>query len=230
VDNYTPPEIQAAEAYTILFVGDSMMATLGPELDSLRILLSVSYPNKVFGLFNYGVSASNILDLPRRLTETTDTGVRQHPPILERNFDIIIIESFGHNPLSELDLETGIKRQTAVLDEVVAQLVYHRPGSLIVFMTPIGLSHQFYALQTRDLSPEVRSSWVDERIAYIENHRRYAQEHNIPLIDVYAKSLDSSGEVNLAYVDSGDYIHPSLAGVELMSQQIAAFLEGVLPH
>ena len=40
-----------------------------------------------------------------------------------------------------------------------------------------------------NLSPEQRKEWANERTAYIKNHIEYARSHNIPLINIFEKSL-----------------------------------------
>jgi len=90
-------------------------------------------------------------------------------------------------------------------------------------MTPIALDPITYAKNSRDLTPDVRKKWVDERIAYIDNHRKFATKFGIPVIDVYKASLKSDGLVDRKYI-SDDYIHPSKLGVELMSKVIADYI------
>ena len=91
--------------YTIVLVGDSMTEVLGNS-DELRKYLDEYYPNKTFEVLNYGFGSTNILSLPQRLTEKTFHG-REFRPITDIDFDLIIIESFGHNPLSDLPLKEG---------------------------------------------------------------------------------------------------------------------------
>jgi len=73
------------------------------------------------------------------------------------------------------------------------------------------------------LSPSARKQWVAERVAYIDNHRKFAEEKGIPVIDVYKASLKPDGTVDGSYI-SGDFIHPSKKGVELISQTIADYI------
>jgi lysophospholipase L1-like esterase len=230
VTHYLPPEISPAPAYTIIFVGDSMTDALGPNFDALRPLLKTDLPDKVFGLFNYGFGSTNILSVDERLHHDTNYLGTELPAILSRDFDIIIIESMGHNPLSEYPLAEGLQKQTSALDSLVSQLAFFKPHSQIVFLATIAPSQQHYAQKTVDLSPSVRAQWANERRAYIENHINYAHSHNIPLIDVYHASLNADGTANLKYINHDDYIHPSVAGVELISQSIATYLDSNLPH
>jgi len=64
---------------------------------------------------------------------------------------------------------------------------------------------------------------VAERVAYIDNHRKFAQKLGIPVIDVYKASLKPDGTVDGSYI-SDDFIHPSKKGIELISQVIADYI------
>ncbi len=224
IQTYYPPTLETKDSYTLLFIGDSMTKALGENFDQLGIYLKAHYPHTTFGLFNYSEGATNILTINQRLTQDSTFFNKTFPPILSRQSDIVILESFGHNPLSQYPLQEGLDRQTKALDQFVQQLVINKPQTLIIFLATIAPSKTHYALQSRDLSPDVRQSWAQERIAYIENHINYAKSHNIPLINVYEKSLDSRNQAILRYINSNDYIHPSKEGVQLISAQIADYL------
>lgn len=223
IAHYSPPSIKKNEAYTIIFVGDSMIGSLGGNFDYLREELTNYYPDSVFGLFNYGYGSTNILSLKERLEEETVYLGKTNEAILDRALDIIIIGSFGHNPLSELPLSEGLAKQTEILDDAVLQLVTQKPGTLIVFLAEFAPSRQTYAKGSVELTPEQRSIWVSERRAYIENHITYANNHNIPLINIYEKSM-INGDVNLDFINKDNNIHPSSTGLIFMSKEIADFL------
>jgi len=230
IEHYFQPSIKQDESYTIIFVGDSMVDSLGENFDYLRQNFKDYYPNTVFGLFNYGYGSTNILSLEERLNSATTYRDEANEAIIDKYIDIIIIGSFGHNPLSELPLEKGLKKQTEALDDIVLLLVTEKPNTLIVFLAEFGPSEDNYAKGVVDLNPQQRSIWVNERKAYIKNHIDYAKDHNIPLINVYEKSLVNE-DVNLDYINKNDYIHPSSTGLIFMSKTIADFLynNDVLP-
>lgn len=223
IETYHPPRVKAAGSYTILFVGDSMTAALGENFVELRPMLETLYPGKMFGLFNYGFAATNILSLEDRLHRESIYLGKKIPPILGRYYDVIIIESFGYNPLSQFSLEEGLALQNAKLDRYVAELYEAKPESLIVFLATIAPSKKNYALGVVDVDQEERTKQAEERTAYIQNHIAYAQKHNIPLINVYEKSLDKNGNAIMRYISPQDHIHPSPEGVRFISRQIADF-------
>lgn len=107
---------------------------------------------------------------------------------------------------------------------MVAELTDTHPNSLIIFIATIAPSQTFYGKGAVDLSPQARNQWANERRAYIENHISYAKKHNIPLINVYEKTLDKNGLAITKYLNPSNYIHPSAEGVSFISQMIADFL------
>jgi hypothetical protein len=220
---YKIPRISKNDSYRIILVGDSIVASLGPNANSLRLELIKKYSDSEFVTYNYGYPAMNILTLPDRLIKTTQNSNEQNQAILSQGFELIIIESFAYNPLSELPISEGIAKQTQVLEESIALILQQKPDAVLLFMTPIALSKTNFAKGTYDLNQATRTLWVHERIAYIENHKKFALDKGIPLIDVYQASLKQNGEVDPKYVGH-DFIHPSHLGVDLMSKTIANFI------
>lgn len=208
--------------YTLVLVGDSMTEVLGNS-DELRKYFKEYYPNKTFEILNYGFGSTNILSLPQRLTETTFHG-RDFRPITDIDFDLIIIESFGHNPLSEFPLKEGLKKQTETLDQVVDIIKQKNPRAKLVFTATISPNKRNYARGLIELTPEKRAIWVEERISYIKNHIDYAKSRNIPLINVFEKSLNKDGDGNMEFINSADFIHLSPSGVYLISRETADFI------
>lgn len=230
VENNKPKEIivngrkkiKYPQDLTIVMIGDSMTERLGNS-DEIRADLKKYNPDKSVEILNYGFGSTNILSVAERLEKDTFFQ-RTFRPILDIDFDLVLIESFGHNPLSQFPLEEGLQKQTETLDQIVSTIKSEIPQAKIIFISTIAPSRYHYAEYTVDLTPEKRAAWADERIAYIKNHMNYAKSHNIPLIDIYSESLNSDGELNLDYVLSTDYIHPSPNGIYLISDEIAKFL------
>ena len=210
---YHSPIIPNKHAYLTLLVGDSMVAALGPSANSLRLELLKLYPTHEFVNYNRAVPATNVLTLTSVINENLDDG-----------FDLVIIGSFAYNPLSHLPLDQGLKAQTKALDTTIKTLIQKRPEVVIVMITPIAPNKYTFAQKTYALAPEVRAAWVTERIAYINNHIKFAKDHQIPLVNIYETSLNENGDGNPIYISSDDYIHPSNAGIELMSREIAQFI------
>lgn len=221
--------VPPADAYTIIMVGDSMTQLLGEDSNALRNHLKEHYPKKVFGIFNYAAGSTSILSVDDKLNKPTiSIYSKDYPPILEREFDLILIESFGNNPLSQYPIEQGLKKQTETLDKIVYQLRTTHPKSVIAFLSTVAPLKEHYAEGTVDLSPEKRTEWANERIAYIQNHINYAQDHGIYIINAYEKSLktDDKGnkQANPDFINNSDHIHPSPAGIDFISKTISDFI------
>lgn len=215
-------KVKYPQDLTMVLVGDSMTERLGNS-DEIRADLKKYYPTKTVEVLNYGFGSTNILSVPDRLTKET-MYTRIFRPILDIDFDMILIESFGHNPLSEMPLPDGLKKQDETLDQIVSLIKTSNPRAKIIFVATIAPNKKRYGEGTVDLSPEKRAEWANERIAYIKNHIEYANSHNLPLINIYEKSLGIDGDGNLNYIDSKGHIHPSPGGVYFISQEIADFI------
>lgn len=207
--------------YLMVMVGDSMTEALGNS-DELRNNLKKYYPKKTFDILNYGFGSTNILTLKQRLLESTIHN-REFIPITNIDFDLILIESFGHNPLSQFPLEDGLKKQTEALEESIKIIHDKNPKAKIVFVATIAPSRQQYGRGNVELSDDERGKWAGEREEYIKNHIKYALDHNIPIINILEKSK-IEGDLNLDLVRKEDYIHPSPIGVIFISKEIADFI------
>jgi hypothetical protein len=221
---YSSPEIPRSQSYRTLLVGDSMVAAFGLNAEPLRQALLSYYPDNEFVNYNYGFPSTNILSLPERLTTETVSLGHSYQSILSQGFDLIIIESFAYNPLSEMSLLGGLEKQNEVLEIVVLELIKKQPETVIAFMTPIAPNKTSFAKNVYDLSSAERLLWVEERVAYINNHIKFAKDNNIPLIDVYEKSLTDNGDGDVKYINPDDNIHPSNEGIDLMAKTIAQFI------
>lgn len=215
-------KVKYPEDFTIVMVGDSMTEALGNS-DELKKFLSDYYPGKSFEVLNYGFGATNILSVMDRVIQETEHG-RKFRPIGDIDYDLILLESFGENPLSEYKLEEGLQRQTQELDKIVNILKEANPKGKIVFVATISPNSIIFAQNQVDLSAEKRTEWVKERIAYIKNHIAYAKGHKIPIINIFEKSLMENGDGNPDYISKDDYIHPSPTGIVFISREIADFI------
>ena len=212
--------VKTANKYTIILVGDSMTASLGAG-ETILPILREKLPGKELRVLNYGVGSTNILSLPDKLQIELVRSDQTMLPILSQNFDVIIIESFGNNPLA-LPLPEALKKSDQALDEAINLIKKEKPEAVIIFLATIAPNRDNYAKGVEELSIEERRKWADERSAYIQNHIKYAKSHKIPLINVFDKSLKSESPNSL--VNDSDFIHPSNEGLELIGSEIANFL------
>ncbi|HKC04715.1 MAG TPA: hypothetical protein VKC54_02495, partial [Patescibacteria group bacterium] len=102
---YKIPVIPNKQSYLTFLVGDSMVAALGANDDGLRQNLIKYYPGHEFVNYNYGFPSTNIESLPDRLEKGVTFDGKDYQSILSQGFDLIILESFAYNPLSQYPLE-----------------------------------------------------------------------------------------------------------------------------
>jgi lysophospholipase L1-like esterase len=104
-------------------------------------------------------------------------------------------------------------------------LTSQKPNSAVVFAATIVPSKIYYAKKTNPNSTrEETMLQAQERMTYITNHIDYARAHNIPLVNIYEKSLTADGDGKLSYINPNDYIHPSFAGVDFIGHEIANYI------
>lgn len=220
---YEPPKLEKKTAYRVILLGDSMTAALGPYADRLREVVKKTYTDRDLIIENRSAPSSNIASLQDRLLSTSTQTDVSYDAIIGKEFDVIIIESFGYNPLSHLGRAEGLDVANQSLNTAMRILVREQPNALVIFLATVAPSHRMYAKGSVDLDAAQRDQWAAERDAYIENHIAFAREHNIPLVDVYSQSKDKNGDGMLKYINPADYIHPSQAGVEFIQEQIAQY-------
>lgn len=232
---YSAPIIQKKPEFTIVMVGDSMTNALGPNGGSFNEFINELYKPHNIGILidNYAQGSKNILQIDEQLNKETTFWHATFPPLLSRDFDLILIESFGYNPLSHLGVEEGIKRQTEALDEIMKTLITTRPSATIVFVATIAPNKETYAQKILpNISSTERALQTEDRIAYIKNHISYAQSRNIPIINIFNKSLNEQGTGDLKYINPDDNIHPSFEGIDFIGREIANYIYNnqILPN
>ncbi|HVZ67342.1 MAG TPA: GDSL-type esterase/lipase family protein [Patescibacteria group bacterium] len=216
---YKSPKLAKAKKYNIYLIGDSMTHAFGPRGGIFSELINKAYPGTFFEVSNYAHANESILLLPDNLkTPVQADKDLLLKPILEGNPDLIIIESFGYNPLSQFGLKGGIEKQNEYLTEIMTTLTNRFPNTAIMFFTAIAPDKKTYGMNITHATEAERWAQAEERIDYITNHRDYAIEHRIPLIDAYQASLDSDGDGDTKYINPDDNIHPSEEGLALMAR------------
>jgi len=224
---YVAPAKQTKKEYQIVMIGDSMTHALGPRGGTLNTFINdlYKYHNIGIAIDNYAEGSNNILQVHEQLENETTYWDSTFPPLLSREFDLILVESFGYNPLSQMGLEDGIKRQTEALNELMEKLIVAKPNSRIVFVATIAPNRENYAKKIiLNIETADRIKQAEERMAYIKNHIEYAKQHNLPLVNIYEKSLDATGSGDLKHINPDDFIHPSFEGVDFIGREIAQYI------
>lgn len=233
---YTAPIIEKKQVYKIVMIGDSMTAALGPHGGGLSEYMNTLYKNDQNSqriLIDNYAKPSNILSVNEELSWKTTISEYTFGPLLSEDFDLILIESYAYNPLSQFGVDEGIKQQNLALDKLMSILIPAHPKAAIVFVATIAPNIDNYAKTTQiNSSSAGRAKQAQERISYLKNHITYAQSHNIPLINIYEKSLTEKGDGNMIYINPVDDIHPSFAGIAFVGQEIGNFIHDnqILPE
>jgi hypothetical protein len=226
---YSAPKIESKPYYRIAMIGDSMTAALGPHGGELADYMNSLYkktkadPQRII-IDNYAKS-SNLQAVKHELYEKTSINEYTFGPLLSEDYDLILVESYAYNPLSQYGITEGIKQQNEALDNLMKTLITTRPNMAIVFVATIAPNKKMYAKATHiDSTATERGKEADERIAYLQNHIDYAAKHAIPLINIYQKSLTANGDGNIMYINPTDDIHPSFAGVTFIGREIGDYI------
>lgn len=224
---YSAPAIEKKREYTIVMIGDSMTYAFGPHGGPFYEKINTLYKDSNHGVLvdNYSGPSTSILTLDKAMNTKTQFAEWTFEPLLSRQFDLILVESFGYNPLSQFGITDGIKRQNEELGKLMKTLIKTHPKSAIIFVATIAPNKANYGRVINPNDPPVaRAAQAEERIAYIKNHIEYAKEHNIPVVNIFEKSLTPQGDGNLEYINPFDYVHPSAVGIEFISAELANFI------
>lgn len=213
-------------SYVIALLGDSMIDTMGPGIPNLQKLLTQTYPGISFQLLNYGVGATSILYGKQRLANSYEYLGTQLPSLLSTRPDIVLIESFGYNPLPP---ELGdINTQWLTLSQIVDEIRSALPLTKIIIGATIAPNASVFGDGAPGLSFDTvgKKEHTDRIKIYIENAIHFAQSQHLPLADAYHASQNGDGDGNIKYINSGDHIHYSDAGRALFAQKIFTAIEG----
>src|SRR5258708_9140656 len=91
------------KTFTVAVYGDSMVDTMGEQLEYLSQSLKRKYPSKNFQFYNYGIGGQNIEDGLGRFYSPFQYKSRNYPALPDLKPDILLIASFPYNPLNPFD-------------------------------------------------------------------------------------------------------------------------------
>jgi len=211
-----PPLITKKKNYTIAFLGDSMIDTMGPDLPAVQTHLHALYSMTNFTLKNFGVGATNLDDAIARIA----TLAGSHP-------DIVVLESCAYNPYPN---GTGVDRHWLALAKAVDALRSSIPGVKIIIAATIAPNSTVFGDGAAGISFSAQEKM--ERVSvikqYLDSTVQFAESQHLPLADAYHASLNAHGDGALTYINTGDHIHYSDAGRNLFAQKVVHALEAVL--
>lgn len=195
-------------SYSIAIFGDSMVDTMGENLEYLQKILSKKYPNTSFTLYNYGIGGQNVEQGLARFESSFVNRERNFPPIPALNPDILIIGSFAYNPFSTHDRN----KHYSLLRELLWKAKKIFPNVYLLAETS-PLKNGFGVGKNGVNMPEQAArEQAIHIIEQLDNVINLSNAENTPLINVYEYSKIDRSFGDPYYVNKDDGIHPSAAG------------------
>ncbi len=217
----TPIKTTKKSSITIALLGDSMIDTLGPDAPHFKSILEKTYPKTRFNIHNYGVGGLGIPAGIDRISNGYTYLERSFPPLVAKNPDIVVIESFGYNPFG--DDQGALDQHWAYLSQAVDTIRAQLPNTRIVIAATIAPNAGWFGDGAPGIAFSTNDKWQRTNTIkkYLENAIRFAKSARLPLADAYHASLTTNGSGNLLYINSGDHIHYSDAGRALFGKILA---------
>src|SRR3989344_417474 len=209
-------------SYTIAVFGDSMVDTMGENLEYLQKSLKSKYPQTRFNLYNYGRGGENAAQGLERFGSAFTYQTRNYPPITQINADIIILGYFSYNPFPE---HSAIRHK-----EILANLagVANATGAQVYVLAEIAPLKAGFGEGPSGINwpAELANMQAQHIVEQMENVFVFSKSLNVALIDAYGLSKDTDSKFGMkVYVNGSDGSHPSVQGHVLMSNLIAASLK-----
>lgn len=208
-------------SYVIAAFGDSMVDTMGENLDYLQKSMKNKYPSTEFKLFNYGIGSQNVIDANKRFSDAFSYQTRKYPPIDKINPDIIIISSFAYNPLYPYDKNAYL----TALKEVISTA--KNTGARVYLLAEIAPLKEGFGKGSGGVNWDEQKT--KEHVGYILENLdatvTLASQTKTPLINAFKKSQVDGKYGNKIYVGTHDGIHPSIEGEVFMADLIAQTLK-----
>lgn len=217
----SPKPIPSKASYIIAAFGDSMVDTMGENLDYLDKSMMARYPETRFKFYNYGIGSQNVLEANKRFFESFEFRTRNYPPINQINADIIIISSFAYNPLSPYDRDEYLNNLKELVEKakITGAKVY-----LLAEIAPLktGFGKGAGGVNWDDQKTKTHVGLI---ITNLDSAVSLAAQTKTPLINAYQKSQIDGKYGNKIYVGTHDGIHPSIEGEIFMAELIAETLK-----
>lgn len=217
----TPTIKLKKKSYSIAIIGDSMVDTMGERLEYLEHVLTKKYPGVTFKLYNYGIGGQNVIEGVNRFNNEFEYKDRKYDPLPTLHPDILIVGSFGYNPLTPYDRdEHWLKLAELIQDgKKISGQVYIlaeiAPLSRDFGKGPMGINWD----------DSVRAEHSRRITQQLQNAIGLSRSLKVPLIDTYTPSIDpKTHEGTKKYISPGDGIHPSVEGHEFIANKIVESL------
>lgn len=208
----------------IVALGDSMTDTAGKGCPRLHNELEKHYPGREFEIYNYGVGGTRVGYGLWRLTHDYEFNDTKYEALVKLNPDLVLVESFAYNNGSDGQREGGLSHFREMHHKIVETL-RKKTNAKIVYVVTIApdIEHFLESVPNFLNTPLLIRRWMaEDRIAYLEETIKIAEELKLPLVNVYHASLDAArqGMPLSCWINPKDWIHPSEAGHQLIAENI----------
>ena len=208
--------------FNIAIFGDSMVDTMGENLEYLQKSLKAKYPQTSFNLYNYGIGGQNVAQGQERFGRAFSYQGRTYSPITQIKADVIIVGSFAYNPFASHDKQRHL--------EVLANLVGEAKatGAQVYLLAEIAPLEVGFGVGPSGINwpAELADMQAQHVVEQLANVFFLSKSLNVPLINAYGLSKDTDSKFGMkVYVNGSDGIHPSVQGHVLMSNLIATSLK-----
>ena len=208
-------------SYTIAIFGDSMVDTMGEELEYLQETLVSKYPKTQFSLYNYGIGGQNVEQGLARFESSFVNRQRQYPPLPRLSPDVLIVGSFAYNPFPTHDRNKhyALLRELTAKAKNISSKVY-----LLAEIAPLetGFGKGKNGVNMPD---NVALEHTNHIVEQLDNAINLSNAENIPIINVYYESRIERSFGNPYFVNKDDGIHPSAAGHYFTAESIVEKIE-----
>ncbi len=209
----------ASSTYSIAIIGDSMVDTMGEQLEYLQKALKKRYPQTTFYYYNYGMGSKNVEEGINNFNSPFTYKTRNFVPLATLHPDIIIVGSFAYNPFYPHNRDRHWNSLTKLVQMAkdtgadVYMLAEIAPLGYGFGKGPGGVNWEYDVSYKHSL----------DIVELLENAMYISQDHlKVPLIDAYTPTKANGKFGTGHYTDPNDGIHPSVAGHQLMAELIAA--------
>lgn len=203
-------------SYSIAIFGDSMVDTMGENLEYLQKQLSIKYPATKFNLYNYGIGGQNVEQGLGRFDSVFVNRERRYPPLPALTPDVLIIGSFAYNPFSIHDRN---KHYTLYKELVIKARSMSSRVYLLAEIAPLKIGFG-KGKNGVNMLQDAASEQAMHIIEQLDDVINLSKAENIPLINVYYNSRIDGSYGNPYFVNKDDGIHPSVAGHSFTAELI----------
>lgn len=209
-------------SYKIAIFGDSMVDTMGENLDYLQVSLKKRYPKITFHYYNYGIGSQNVAEGLARFHIPLNYKERNFPSMSQLLPDIIIIGSFAYNPFYPFDREKHWTNLSTLIQEA------KNTGADVYVLAEIAPLRKDFGKGPNGVNwaEDTAEEHSKNIITLLENAIYLSKDHHkIPIINAYSKTKVNGKFGSKKYVDPNDGIHPSIEGHKLMAELIASTIK-----